>query len=135
MIGAMDAHPDLLPPDDPACLELDPDTMAALGRRTLERALAHIAEVEHMPARGDMDTAAVCRAVSRAAPPEHGEPLDDLLATVVDDCVPRSFTTISPGSRPSVTSMSLPMRRPTSTGLGDTVILLSSTIHTLGSSL
>lgn len=82
---------------DLADLEPSPEVMAALGRQTLDKVLAHVAGVETMPVRGDMDATALCRELEAQGPPEHARPLDALLETVVDQCVPRSFTTISPG--------------------------------------
>lgn len=88
---------ELTDPDDPADLDLSPSVMRALGRRVLDAAVAHLSAVETAPACGDVDDTDFCRALREPRPPEDGRPLDDLLRLVVDECVPRSFTTISPG--------------------------------------
>ena len=60
------------------------------------RCIAHIAALEHEPACGDLDAAALCRAL-REPVPEHGVALEPLLDQLFRDWIPRSFTAPSPG--------------------------------------
>ncbi len=84
-------------PSDPADLELSPQTMLDLGRSVLEAVVAHLASVESQPACGDVDAEALCRSLEEPRPPAQGVALDALLRPLLEDWVPRSFTTISPG--------------------------------------
>ncbi len=60
------------------------------------RCLAHIASLDRQPACGDVDAAALCRAMRERAP-EHGVALAPLLDQLFTDWIPRSFTAPSPG--------------------------------------
>jgi len=60
------------------------------------RCLAHIASLDRQPACGDVDAAALCRAMREAAP-EHGVALAPLLDQLFAEWIPRSFTAPSPG--------------------------------------
>jgi aromatic-L-amino-acid decarboxylase len=86
-------HPDLA---DLADLDLPPATMQAMGEAVVRRAVAHLAQLDTMPCRGDIDAAELCRAL-REDVPEQGTTLDPLLAQLFDDLIPRSFTTPGPG--------------------------------------
>ena len=81
---------------DLADLELSAEQMRAMGEATLARVVDHLASLPSQPSRGDVDAAALCRAL-REPPPEDGTALEPLLAHLFDECVPRSFTTPSPG--------------------------------------
>ncbi|HTM29619.1 MAG TPA: aminotransferase class V-fold PLP-dependent enzyme [Rhodanobacter sp.] len=83
--------------DDAANLELSPTTMQAMGEAVVTRAVAHLAALPDMPARGDYtDIEALCRSLREAAP-EHGTALDALLDPLFDEWIPRSFGTPGPG--------------------------------------
>jgi aromatic-L-amino-acid decarboxylase len=83
--------------DDPANLELSPATMQAMGEAVVTRAVAHLAALPDMPARGDYtDIEALCRSLRETAP-EHGTALNALLDPLFDEWIPRSFTTPAPG--------------------------------------
>jgi aromatic-L-amino-acid decarboxylase len=84
------------PPDDAATLEITPDDMLAMGQAVVERAVAHLGSLDRQPSRGDIDAAALCRAL-REPLPEQGVALDPLLDQLFDDLIPRSFTTPGPG--------------------------------------
>ena len=81
---------------DLANLDLSPGTMRAMGDDAVRRVVAHLATLDAQPARGDMDTDALCRAMREPAP-EHGAPLDTLLDPLFAEWIPRSFTTPGPG--------------------------------------
>jgi aromatic-L-amino-acid decarboxylase len=81
---------------DPANLEFTPVEMQAMGEAVLRRVVGHIASLREQPVRGDVDAAALCRALRESAP-EHGSPLEPLLDSLFDEWIPRSFNTASPG--------------------------------------
>ena len=83
-------------PVDPATLEFTPDEMRDMGHAVLERVVDHIATLSSQPAMGDVHAEALCRAM-REAVPEHGKPLEALLAPLFRDYIPRSFTASGPG--------------------------------------
>ncbi len=83
-------------PPDLADLDLPPATMQAMGEAVVRRAVAHLASLDAMPSRGDLDVAALCRSM-RESVPEHGMALETLLAQLFDEWIPRSFTTPGPG--------------------------------------
>ena len=60
------------------------------------RCVDHLASVDRQPSCGDVDAAALCRAL-REPSPEHGVALEPLLDSLFRDWIPRSFTTIAPG--------------------------------------
>ena len=60
------------------------------------RCLAHIESLPRQPAIGDVDAAALCRAMREQAP-EDGSALDALLDPLFRDWIPRSFTAAGPG--------------------------------------
>ena len=60
------------------------------------RCLAHIESLPRQPAIGDVDAAALCRAMREQAP-EDGSTLDALLDPLFRDWIPRSFTAAGPG--------------------------------------
>ena len=60
------------------------------------RCIDHIASVDRQPSCGDVDAAALCRALREDAP-EQGVALAPLLDSLFRDWIPRSFTTIGPG--------------------------------------
>jgi aromatic-L-amino-acid decarboxylase len=70
--------------------------MRAMGEAVLARVVAHVASLDAQPARGDVEAAALCRAMREPAP-EHGAPLEALLAPLFEEWIPRSFTTAGPG--------------------------------------
>lgn len=88
--------PTLAMPSDLANLEFPPGVMHAMGDDVLRRVVDHLATIGAQPARGDMDTDALCRAL-REPPPEHGAELDALLRPLFDEWIPRSYTTPGPG--------------------------------------
>ena len=77
-------------------LEFTPGEMQAMGEAALRRVVAHVASLAEQPVRGDVDAAALCRALREAAP-EQGTALEPLLDALFDDWIPRSFNTASPG--------------------------------------
>jgi aromatic-L-amino-acid decarboxylase len=79
-----------------ASLESSPEEMRAMADEVIARAIAHVASAAEQPIRGDVDAAALCRAMREAAP-EEGTGLTAILDHLFRDCVPRSFTTIGPG--------------------------------------
>src|SRR6186997_356853 len=81
---------------DPARMEFTSDEMLAMGRAVVERSVAHIVDLAHAPARGDMDAVDLCRSL-RESPPEQASDIEPLLSLLFDDVIPRSFTTPSPG--------------------------------------
>ena len=70
--------------------------MRAMADAVIERCIDHIATVDQQPSCGDIDAAALCRAL-REAPPEQGVALQPLLDQLFRDWIPRSLTTIGPG--------------------------------------
>lgn len=81
---------------DAANLEVAPAQMRAMGHAVVERAVQHLASLDRQPSRGDMDAAALCRAL-REPVPEQGIALEPLLDLLFDELIPRSFTTPGPG--------------------------------------
>lgn len=86
----------VIPDPDLADLELSPAQMQAMGEAVVRRAVAHLASLDTMPSRGDIDAAALCRTM-RESVPEQGTALDPLLTQLFDEWIPRSFTTPGPG--------------------------------------
>jgi len=85
--------------DDPASLELDPETMRAMLDATAARVMDHLAHVDAQPSRGDVRTAEaldLCRSM-REPPPEEPARLEALLARYFEEWLPRSLTTNGPG--------------------------------------
>jgi len=82
--------------DDPADLDFSPSALRSLLEATSRRVVDHLASLPDQPARGDIHAEAFCRALREAAP-ESGQPLDELLRLLFDECIPRSFTTAGPG--------------------------------------
>jgi aromatic-L-amino-acid decarboxylase len=70
--------------------------MRAMAGQVVGRCIAHIASLDRQPACGDVDAAALCRAMREAAP-EHGVALEPLLDQLFADWIPRSFTAPGPG--------------------------------------
>jgi aromatic-L-amino-acid decarboxylase len=70
--------------------------MRAMADEVVGRCIAHIASLDRQPACGDVDAAALCRAMREAAP-EQGVALLPLLDQLFADWIPRSFTAPSPG--------------------------------------
>jgi aromatic-L-amino-acid decarboxylase len=81
---------------DPADLELSPATMQAMGEAVVRRAVAHLASLDTMPSRGDLDVEALLKTMKESAP-EQGTALEPLLERIYDDWAQRSFNTIGPG--------------------------------------
>ena len=77
-------------------LEFSAAEMRAMAEEVIARCVDHIASVERQPSSGDVDAAALCRAL-REPIPEQGRALGPLLDHLFRDCIPRSFTTIGPG--------------------------------------
>jgi aromatic-L-amino-acid decarboxylase len=82
--------------DSPVNLEFSVEQMRAMAAAVVERSVAHIASLDRQPACGDVDAAALCRAMREPAP-EHAVALEPLLDALFRDWVPRSFTPPSPG--------------------------------------
>jgi aromatic-L-amino-acid decarboxylase len=70
--------------------------MRAMADQVVGRCIAHIASLDRQPACGDVDAAALCRAMREAAP-EQGVALEPLLDQLFADWIPRSFTAPGPG--------------------------------------
>jgi aromatic-L-amino-acid decarboxylase len=81
---------------DPADLDFTPAEMQAMGEAVVARAVGHLAALDRMPSRGDIDAAEFCRSLKESVP-EQGTALDPLLDQLFDECIPRSFTTPGPG--------------------------------------
>lgn len=81
---------------DLADLEYTAEQMQAMGDAVLRRVVEHLASIRDQPVRGDVDAAALCRALREAAP-ERGTALDPLLDSLFEEWIPRSFNTASPG--------------------------------------
>jgi len=62
----------------------------------VERCVGHVATLDRQPACGDVDAAALCRAMREPAP-EQAAALEPLLDALFREWVPRSFTPPSPG--------------------------------------
>jgi aromatic-L-amino-acid decarboxylase len=70
--------------------------MRQMADQVVSRCVDHIVSLPEQPSCGDVDAAALCRAL-REAPPEHGAPLEPLLDMLFRDLIPRSFTAPGPG--------------------------------------
>jgi aromatic-L-amino-acid decarboxylase len=77
-------------------LEFSPERMRAMADEVVQRCVAHIATLDRQPVCGDVDAAALCRALRESAP-ERGVALEPLLDQLFRDWIPRSFTASSPG--------------------------------------
>ncbi|MEW6323699.1 MAG: aminotransferase class V-fold PLP-dependent enzyme [Acidobacteriota bacterium] len=77
-------------------LEIPPHRMRAMARAVVARCVDHMATLDRQPAMGDVHDAAFVRALRESAP-DDGADLDAILAHVLDECVPRSFTASGPG--------------------------------------
>jgi aromatic-L-amino-acid decarboxylase len=86
----------IMPPDDPANLELAPEVMQAMGQAVLARVVDHIVSLSDQPACGDVVAEDLCRSLREPAP-EHGVPYEELLDPLFRDWIPRSFNTAGPG--------------------------------------
>ena len=86
----------IVPPDDPADLELPPEVMRAMGQAVLERVVDFITSLSNQGACGDIHAEELCRALRERAP-EHGVPISELLDPLFHDWIPRSFNTAGPG--------------------------------------
>lgn len=67
-----------------------------MADEVVARCVEHIATAGEQPSRGDVEAAALCRAMREPAP-EQGTALGTLLDRLFDEYIPRSFTTIGPG--------------------------------------
>ncbi|MGH9139727.1 MAG: pyridoxal phosphate-dependent decarboxylase family protein [Vicinamibacterales bacterium] len=81
---------------DPVDLEFSLEQMRAMTDQVVTRCIAHIASLDRQPVCGDVDAAALCRALREPAP-EQGAALEPLLDRLFGDWIPRSFTAPSPG--------------------------------------
>lgn len=81
---------------DMANLELAPDVMRVMAQAVVERAVEHLADLPAQPSRGDVDAAALCRALVEDVP-EQGTALEPLLDQLFHELIPRSFTTPGAG--------------------------------------
>jgi aromatic-L-amino-acid decarboxylase len=70
--------------------------MRAMADAVAARCIAHIGTLNRQPSRGDVDAAALCRALREPAP-EQGSALEPLLDALFNDWIPRSFTAPGPG--------------------------------------
>ena len=70
--------------------------MRAMADDVVARCLAHIESLPRQPAIGDVDAAALCRAMREQAP-EDGSALDSLLDPLFRGWIPCSFTAAGPG--------------------------------------
>ncbi len=77
-------------------LDFDRDVMERMGREVSARIAAHLASLSEMPACGDVEAAADCRAMDGRIP-ERGRPLEEILDRLFEDWIPRSFLTPGPG--------------------------------------
>jgi aromatic-L-amino-acid decarboxylase len=77
-------------------LEFSPEQMRALADDVSRRCLEHIATLPSQPSRGDVDAAALCRAM-REPVPESGAAPSALFDQLFRDWIPRSFTASGPG--------------------------------------
>jgi len=68
----------------------------AMGDAVLRRIVEHLASIGEQPVRGDIDAAALCRALREPAP-EMGSDLEPLLDSLFKVWIPRTFNTASPG--------------------------------------
>ena len=67
-----------------------------MADEVLARCIAHIESLPEQPASGDVDAAALCRAMREPAP-QRGAPLESLLDPLFREWIPRSFTAAGPG--------------------------------------
>jgi aromatic-L-amino-acid/L-tryptophan decarboxylase len=86
----------MMPPEDPADLELSAEVMRTMGQAALSRVVGHIASLADQPARGDTAAEELCRTMREPAP-ERGVPLEELLDPLFQEWIPRSFNTAGPG--------------------------------------
>lgn len=70
--------------------------MRAMADAVVTRCIEHIASLPQQPSCGDVDAAALCRALREPAP-EGGADLAPLLDQLFGDLIPRSFTAPGPG--------------------------------------
>jgi aromatic-L-amino-acid/L-tryptophan decarboxylase len=70
--------------------------MRAMADEVVSRSVAHIESLGRQPSCGDVDAAALCRALREPAP-ERGVALEPLLDELFQDLIPRSFTAPGPG--------------------------------------
>ncbi|HEV3138943.1 MAG TPA: pyridoxal-dependent decarboxylase, partial [Vicinamibacterales bacterium] len=77
-------------------LEYSVDEMRSMADAVVSRCIDHIATLDRQPACGDVDAAALCRAMREPAP-EQATPLASILDPLFRDWVPRSFTAPGPG--------------------------------------
>jgi len=70
--------------------------MRAMADAVVSRCIGHIESLGRQPSCGDVDAAALCRALREPAP-ERGVALEPLLDALFRDLVPRSFTAAGPG--------------------------------------
>ena len=70
--------------------------MRAMADDVVARCIAHIESLGRQPSCGDIDAAAVCRALREPAP-EEGAALEPLLDLLFREWIPRSFTAPGPG--------------------------------------
>jgi len=83
--------------NDPANLEFTPEAMRAMGRAVVDRAIAHLAALDAMPANGNFDGIEdLCRSLAEPEPLD-GTPLEALLDPLFEQWIPRSFGTPGPG--------------------------------------
>ncbi len=82
--------------DDPASLELTRDEMQAMARLAADKVIAHLASLDRQPTRGQLPDQAYLDAL-REPPPEDAADFAATLDALVDEWVPRSFNTASPG--------------------------------------
>lgn len=77
-------------------LEFSPAQMRTMADEVVSRCISHIATLDRQPSCGDVDAAALCRAM-RESSPEQGVALESLLDPLFRDWIPRSFTAPGPG--------------------------------------
>lgn len=83
--------------NDAANLDLPPEKMQAMSDLVMRRVMAQLAALPDTPSCGDYDgIEALCRAM-REQVPEQGAPLEDLLAPLFDEWIPRSYTASGAG--------------------------------------
>ncbi len=86
----------IMPPEDPADLELPPEVMRTMGQAVLARVVDHIVSLPDQPACGNVVAEDLCRTL-REPVPEHGLPHEELLDPLFREWIPRSFNTAGPG--------------------------------------
>jgi aromatic-L-amino-acid/L-tryptophan decarboxylase len=77
-------------------LEYSAADMRAMADAVVTRCIEHVASLGSQPICGDVEAAALCRAMRESAP-EQGSALDGLLDQLFDEFVPRSFNSAGPG--------------------------------------